>query len=168
MTTPSAPVLTISRTFAAPLELVWRVWTEQAHLGHWMSPAGMQQVSSALDLRPGGTFHYGLKTPDGQEMWGRWVFREIDPPHRLEFVQSFSDAAGGMGRNPMTPIWPQETLSTMTLTQQGGHTTLLLRSTPINASEIELQTFADAISSMEQGWGGTLTQLEAYLTAAQT
>lgn len=152
-----------TRTLNAPLELVFRAWTQPEHLARWMSPAGMTQISTSLDLRPGGLFHYGLKSPDGLEMWGKWVFREIEPPSKLVFVSSFSDAAGGFTRHPLAADWPLETLSTVTFTENGGRTLLTLSSEPINASESERQTFLNALAGMEQGWGGTFTQLERYL-----
>lgn len=165
MTDGPAPLFTTSRTFDAPRKLVWRVWTEQAHLGQWMSPAGMTQLSSSLDLRPGGVFHYGLRTPDGLEMWGKWVFREVTPTDFLEFVQSFSDAAGGLDRHPMAADWPLETLSTVAFSEEDGKTTVILSAQPVNASENERQTFAGAFGSMTQGWGGTFDKLETYLAA---
>ena len=163
MTTEPTTPFTTSRTFDAPRTLVWRAWTQPQHLARWMSPAGMTQLSSSLDLRPGGTFHYGLRTPEGQEMWGRWVFREIEEPSRLVFVSAFSDAAGGLGRHPMSPTWPQETLSTVIFSEAGGKTTVTLSAEPINASVSERGTFAGAFGGMTQGWAGTFEQLTAYL-----
>ncbi|WP_425147544.1 SRPBCC family protein [Deinococcus sp.] len=165
MTTEAPTVFTTSRTFDAPRELVWRVWTQPQHLARWMSPAGMTQLGSSLDLRPGGVFHYGLRTPDGQELWGKWVFGEIVPPELLEFIQAFSDAAGGLDRNPMAAEWPLETLSTVTFSEADGKTTVTLSSKPVNASEGERQTFAGAFDSMTQGWGGTFDKLTAYLAS---
>lgn len=164
-TTAQAPTFTITRTFAAPRDLVWRAWTEKERLAVWMSPAGMEQIGSSLDLRPGGVFHYGLKSPDGLELWGRWVFREINPPSRLVFVQSFADAAGGLGQHPLAPVWPQETLSVIEFTEQNSTTTLHMTATPIQASAEELQVFRAAMDGMNQGWGGTFIQLDAYLAA---
>ncbi len=42
-----------------------------------------------MDFRVGGTYHYGLEGPDGTQMWGKQVFREIVPNERLTFIQSF-------------------------------------------------------------------------------
>ena len=69
----------IKRTFNAPRGRVWQAWTEADHLGKWWGPAGFDIVSVKLDLRPGGTFHYCLRSPDGQDMWGKFIFREIVP-----------------------------------------------------------------------------------------
>ena len=59
-------------------------------------------------------FHYGMRGPDGSEMWGKFVYREIAPPERLVFIVSFSDENGGMTRHPMAPTWPLEMLNTLT------------------------------------------------------
>jgi uncharacterized protein YndB with AHSA1/START domain len=46
---------------------------------------------ATLDLRPGGVFHYGLRSPNGHDMWGKFVYREIVAPERIVFVVSFAD-----------------------------------------------------------------------------
>ena len=85
----------ISRTFDAPRELVWKAFTEREHLMQWFGPKGFKMLAGTVDLRPGGTFHYGMQAPDGKTMWGKWIFREIVPPERLVTVVSFSDEQGG-------------------------------------------------------------------------
>jgi hypothetical protein len=42
-----------TRTFDAPLLLVWRVWTEVEHRNQWWGRPGFATVCE-LDLRPGG------------------------------------------------------------------------------------------------------------------
>ena len=71
---------------------------------------GVNIVARSLDLRPGGIFHYGMRTPHGQEMWGRFVYREIIPQRRIVWVNSFSDAQGGLTRHPGSMDWPLEML----------------------------------------------------------
>lgn len=153
----------ITRDFDAPREMVWRAWTEREQLMQWFRPKGSTIPHATLDLRPGGTFHYALRSPDGHEMWGKWTFREIVAPERLVVVTSFSDAQGGITRHPMGPNWPLETLSTTTFEEHDGKTTITLRWTPWNATASERQTFAETHDSMRKGWGGTFEQLAAYL-----
>jgi uncharacterized protein YndB with AHSA1/START domain len=71
-------------------------------------------VSTKVDLRPGGVFHYHLRSPDGQDMWGKFIYREIVPQKRLVFVVSFSDEAGGVTRHLLHEKWPLTILSTVT------------------------------------------------------
>src|SRR2546426_146985 len=89
----------ITRVFDAPRELVWKAYTEAAHLQHWWGPKGFKMRSCKVDLRPGGVFHYGMEAPDGSVMWGKWVFREIVAPERLTIVVSFSNEEGGVTRH---------------------------------------------------------------------
>jgi uncharacterized protein YndB with AHSA1/START domain len=162
---PTERPFIISRTFNAPRDLVWKAWTEREHM-QWWGPKGVSIHHAKLDLRPGGTFHYGMKTPEGREMWGKWVIREIVKPERLVFVNSFSDADGGLTRHPMSPHWPLELLSTVTFVAQGDKTLLTIQWLPLNATDIERKTFDEGHESMKNGWGGTLDRLTEHLAKA--
>ena len=154
---------TVSRLVAAPRELVFAVHTEPAHLARWMGPRGTQLGDVTLDLRVGGVYHYGLRTEDGHEMWGRQTFREIDPPAKLVFLQSFSDVQGGVARHPAAPNWPLAMLATTTFEPEGRATRLTIRWAPHEASDAEIALFNSAHDGMKVGFQGTLDQLEAYL-----
>jgi uncharacterized protein YndB with AHSA1/START domain len=157
----------ITRVFDAPRDLVWRAWTDPERMRHWWGPKGFTVFSSNMDLRPGGLYHYGMTAPDGSTMWGKFVFREVTPPQRLVFINSFSDEAGGTTRHPMAANWPLEMLSTFTFDEEpGGKTRFMGRSCAYNASEDERKTFDSSHASLTQGWGGTLDQLAAYLAKA--
>ncbi len=158
----------IARVFDAPRDLVWQAFTDPEHMQHWWGPKGVTVVAAKMDLRPGGTYHYGMRTPDGHVMWGKFVFREISAPKRLVLVNSFSDEAGGITRHPMSPTWPLEMLTTLTFDEPlPGQTGLTIRWSPLNASAEERQTFDAGHDSMRQGWGGTLDQLAAYLAQSK-
>lgn len=153
----------ITRVIDAPRELVFKAFTEPGRLAQWWGPKGFTLTVSKIDLRPGGTFLYSMKSPDGFEMWGKFVYREIVKPEKLAFIVSFSDKDGGIARHPISATWPLEVINTLTLTEQNGKTTLTLRGGPINATEEERKTFEDGFSSMQQGFKGTFDQLETYL-----
>jgi uncharacterized protein YndB with AHSA1/START domain len=157
------PVFTVSRTFHAPRALVWKAHSEIEHLAKWWGPKGFTWLKGTLDFRPGGIFHYGMRAPNGSEMWGKFVYREIAPPERIVFVNSFSNPAGGTIRGPFAPDWPLEVLNELTLTEQDGRTTLTLRGSPLNATEVEKQRFEAMRPSMNQGFNGAFDRLEAYL-----
>lgn len=159
--------LVITRTFKAPRELLFQVWTEAEHLKQWWGPKGFAMEVATQDLRPGGTFHYSMRSPAGQEMWGKFVYEQAEAPSRLVYVNSFSDAAGNVIRHPIAPTWPLEVHNTLTFTEQDGTTTLTLEGGPINATEEERNTFLNAREGVKQGFAGTLDQLEAYLTSIQ-
>lgn len=157
----------IERLFDAPRDLVWKAFTQRDHLMNWWGPKGFKMIVGNLDLKPGGTFHYGMQAPDGSEMWGKWVFREIVKPERLVFVSSFSDKDAGLTRHPMAPTWPIEMLGTATFIDRGGKTLLVNRAVALNATDEERATFEGNFDSMNQGFGGTWDQLAAYLTSLQ-
>jgi uncharacterized protein YndB with AHSA1/START domain len=167
-TTVKKEDLIISRVFDAPRDLVWKAFTDPAHMKQWWGPKGFTVIASKMDFRPGGTYLYGMKAPDGAPMWGKFVYREIVPQQRMVFINSFSDEAGGVTRHPWAPKWPLEMLSTFTFEEvSGGKTRFTVRWAPYNAAEEEQQVFDASHASMQQGWGGTLEQLEAYLAKTQ-
>jgi uncharacterized protein YndB with AHSA1/START domain len=157
----------LTRRLDAPRGLVFAAFTEARHLTRWMGPKGFEMSHCSLDLRVGGSFHYGLRAPDGQTMWGKWIFREIVPCERLVVVVQFSDAAGGVTRHPMAPTWPLATLSTTRFADDGAGTLLTLHWQALDASAEEEQTFDAAHAGMAQGWGGTMQQLDDYLASCR-
>ena len=155
----------ISRVFNAPRELVFKAFTEPERMKHWWGPKGFTVIEQAMDLRPGGMYHYGLKAPDGTTMWGRMIYREIAAPERIVWVNSFSDEKAGLTRHPLHTSWPLEMLSILLFEEAGeGRTKLNLNWAPINATDEEIETFDKGRPSMTGGWTGTMDQLERYLT----
>src|SRR3989442_15624771 len=92
---------TMSRVFDAPRDLVWKAFTEPERMKEWWGPKGFTVIASKMDLRPGGTYHYGMRAPNGSAMWGKFVFREIPAPERVVLINLFSDEARGVTRHPM-------------------------------------------------------------------
>lgn len=160
---PAEELFVISRQFTAPRALLFDVWTRREHLIHWWGPKNFKVTHAELDLRQGGRFHYCLLSPDGAQIWGKFLFREIRRPERLDFISSFSDAEGGLTRHPMAPDWPAEMHTTVTFQEQAGTTTVTVTSQAYHATELERAVFAANFKSMLQGWGGTFDQLGAYL-----
>lgn len=154
----------ISRVLDAPRERVWQAWTEVERLKQWFSPKGFTVIAAKMDLRPGGTYHYGMRTPDGQEIWGRFVYREIVKPERLVWINSFSDKDGGLTTHPMNPAWPREMLTTVSFKDLGNRTELTIEWIPVDGSTgLEVGTFDKGRDSMKMGWTGTLDQFSTYL-----
>lgn len=153
----------VSRTFNAPRELVWQVWTNAEHLMQWFGPKGATMLKSTFDLRVGGMMHCHMEVAPGFQLWARWVFTEVAPPELLAFINSLSDEKGGITRHPMARDWPPEVLTTVRFTADGSRTHVSLEFVPVNATAAEIKAFEETSSSMEQGWMGTLEKLEDYL-----
>ena len=163
LVTMSGDQFTVFREFNAPRNLVWKVYTEAEHLANWWGPKGFKMLHAKLDLKPGGLFHYCMQSPDGNEMWGRFVYRDVVVPERVIFTNSFSDAKGNAVRAPFNPNWPLEVLNFVTLTERNGKTTITLKGGAFNATDEERKIFAGAQAMMEQGFKGTFDQLDEYL-----
>jgi uncharacterized protein YndB with AHSA1/START domain len=159
----SSKEFVITRVFDAPRELVFKAWIEPERFAKWFGPKGVAVKSVKQDLRPGGSLHTCMVTPDGHEMWGKMVYQEIAPPEKLVYINSFSDEKGGLTRHPMSATWPLEMLTTVVLKDKGGKTELTLTWVPMNSSAEEIATFEAGMTGMTGGWTGTFDQLDAYL-----
>jgi uncharacterized protein YndB with AHSA1/START domain len=126
-----------ARVVVAPREFVWQAYTEREHLMRWWGPKGFTMLDCTIDLRPGGVFHYGMRTSDGRVIGGKWIFREIFKPERLVVV-AFWDAAGGATRHPWAPEWPLAALSTTTLAEHDGKTTITLQWMALNPTGVRV------------------------------
>lgn len=149
------PELTITRVLDAPRDLVFRVWTRPEHLVRWWGPSGFTLPQCKMDLRPGGAFHYIMRSgeegcsgshPPNTEHRLRGVFREIKPPERLVFTWAWEDENGQLGH---------ETLVTVTMTEQGSKTKLTL-----HQAVFESVTSRDAHNT---GWSECMVRLTAYV-----
>ncbi|MFN7981971.1 MAG: SRPBCC family protein [Vicinamibacterales bacterium] len=161
--TQAAP-FSISRVFAAPRSLVYEVHTKPEHLGRWLGPAGFETISCTLDFRVGGHYHYGLRGPQGMEMWGRQTYLEIVPGERLVYLQSFSTPDGSVARHPMSPTWPLEMHATVTFEDAApGQTRVTVSWQPHNSDAEGNAAFDGARAGMTGGFTGTFARLDEYL-----
>lgn len=76
------------RTFDAPRELVWKVWTDPNHVGNWWGPRGFTNTIESMEVKPGGQWRFIMHGPDGTDYPNLIVYREVDPPSRLTYAHS--------------------------------------------------------------------------------
>lgn len=154
---------TITRVFDAPLPLVWKAWSAADQLQAWWGPKGCTIKVAALEFRPGGFFHYAMQFPGSPAMWGRFMYREIVHEQRIAWLNSFSNEGCGITRAPFEQPIPLEILNEATFTETGGKTKVALRARPYGASDEEIAVFNGMFASLNEGYSGTLDQLEAAL-----
>jgi len=157
----------ITRTYDAPRAAVVKAWTDEKELMKWWGPKGGEMLSAKMDLRPGGMFHYAMKSIDFT-MWGKWVIKEVDLPDKLVWLNSFSDPRGGTTSHPMMPDFPKELLTTVTFTEKDGKTTVRVVWDPSGCSAAEQKAFDSIRDSMGGGWGGSLDVLGEMLAMPTT
>jgi uncharacterized protein YndB with AHSA1/START domain len=94
--------LVVARIIDAPIELVWKAWTDPEHVMKWWGPKYYTSPSCKIDLREGGKYVFCMRAPQeqgGQDMYTAGIFTKIVPMELLEFTQGMSDKDG----NPIDP-----------------------------------------------------------------
>ena len=112
--------LVISRLIDAPVEMVWKAWTDPAQLKRWWGPKYYSSPSCKMELREGGRFIFAMRAPadqGGQVSYTSGVYKKIVPMERLEFTQGLSDQDGNR-IDPVTigmpPDFPREIRTVVT------------------------------------------------------
>lgn len=98
-TTPAAQKLVIVREFNAPIETIWKAWTEEEHFKKWWGPKDYTCPFCKIDLKVGGKYLFCMRSPKGNEYWTTGEYLEITAPAKLVYTDSFSDKNG----NPLPP-----------------------------------------------------------------
>ena len=80
--------LAIERRIPAPVETVWRAWTD--HLPKWWAPRPWTTELLGLDLVPGGRFATTMRGPNGEAMTGEGVILDVVPHERIVFTNAFA------------------------------------------------------------------------------
>lgn len=154
-------VLVITRVFDAPRELVFKAWTDPELMAQWWGPKDFTTPACKIDLRVGGKYLFCMRSPDGQDYWGTGVYREIVPPERLVYTDSFADAEGNVvpaTHYGMSADFPMELEVTVTFEEYEGKTTMTLRHVGIPAGEMSDLTGA--------GWNESFDKLAVALAKA--
>jgi uncharacterized protein YndB with AHSA1/START domain len=146
MEAPADRVLEITRIVDAPRALVFRAWTDPAHLARWWGPLGFVTTELLADIRVGGAYRACMRSPTGTTHCRRGVYREIVAPERLVFTYAWEDARGALG---------PETIVTVTFAELGAKTRLSLRQAVFETSS--------ACDSHREGWMSCLERFADYV-----
>ncbi len=92
----------VERTFDAPVTQVWKLWTDEAAMKQWWSPKDFTAPVIRNDVKPGGRFHYSMRSPKGEMFWNVGTYSEVIPGKKLVAAMSFSDELGNVipGNHP--------------------------------------------------------------------
>jgi uncharacterized protein YndB with AHSA1/START domain len=89
----------IERSFDAPVELIWQLWTDPEHFKAWYGPDGAAIPLAKMDVRVGGTrlVCMEVQAPGGpMQMWFTGEYREVIENERLVYTESMSDENGNV------------------------------------------------------------------------
>ena len=87
----------VNRIIDAPLEQVWKAWSDSNYVMQWWGPTGFTCPLAEMDFREGGTSLVCMRAPKefgGFDMYNTWTYSQISPMERIEFIQRFADQNG--------------------------------------------------------------------------
>jgi uncharacterized protein YndB with AHSA1/START domain len=146
--------LTLERVVGGPRSLVWECWTKPEHIAQWWGPAAWTTTVAAMDVRPGGTWHYCMRAErGGGEVWGIAIYQEVREPELISYVEMASNAAG-------EKLEATQHFVTVGFFKIGQSATEIIIRTQFS-SLADLETMEQM--GIAEGYGGTLGKLEALL-----
>ena len=143
----------ITRTFNAPLAIVWRAWTDPEILDQWWAPKPWKCETQKMNFENGGTWNYAMVSPENEKHFAGIDYEEINPNRSIAWSDYFSDEKGIKNVEFPTTNW----LIGFTGVEEGVKLTVNLHF----ASEKEMNTILEM--GFEEGFKATLNQLEEIL-----
>lgn len=86
--------LLVTRDFDAPIEDVWKAWTQKEILDQWWAPKPWKARTKSMDFKEGGTWLYCMEGPEGEQHWCRADFTTIVSQKLYEGTDAFCDENG--------------------------------------------------------------------------
>jgi len=135
--TPKAPVYA-KRVVNAPIERVFRAWTDPEELKQWHAPEPEGILSVVSENYVGGNRSLTLII-EGKTCHIAGTYKEFDPPHKL--VYNWED-----------PEAPNNSV-----------TTVLFRSIDSNTTEVEVGYTNPTVGTVQEGLDTIMGHLQTYL-----
>lgn len=156
VTLPDETTVEIRRSFTAPVDLVFRAYTDPAILKKWMIGSdGWEMTRCDIDLRVGGSFRWEWTHSDSKQRFGFFgEYTEVTPPFRLSNTETFDP--GTLGGDMGKPA-----ISTVTFEGAGNGTVMITRITYPDKASRDMALSTGMTDGMEKSY----THLEALLPA---
>lgn len=84
----------VVREFNAPIDQVWKAWTDSNILDKWWAPKPWKAKTKSMDFRQGGSWIYSMNGPEGEQHWARVDYDTVTPQKRFAGADSFTDENG--------------------------------------------------------------------------
>ena len=95
----AAKKITMSREFDAPVEKVWRAWTEPALAEKWNGPQGWKVETKEADVRVGGVWKSLMTNAEGHRHWVYDEYTAVEKESLLSSIGMFCDDDGNPVRD---------------------------------------------------------------------
>ncbi len=97
--------LKVVREFDAPLEQVWKAWTDSEILDQWWAPKPWKANTKSMDFREGGRWLYYMEGPDGSRHYCKVDYKSIAPNKVFGGEDAFCDENGNSNNDLPTMNW---------------------------------------------------------------
>ena len=125
--TTTKDAIVIERTYDAPIDLIWQMWTQPEHFKNWYGPQGFTVPVAEMDVRAGGKRLICMASPDGSmKMWTTGEYIEVVSNERLVYTDSMADENGNVVAPPAGGGHPGTTQVTVQLEDLGGRTKMVM------------------------------------------
>lgn len=155
ITTPTDREILVTRSFAAPRDLVFEAFTKAEHMKSWWGPHGSQLEILEMDVRPGGKYHFVCKM-HGNDYHFTGSYSEVSPPEKMVLTQFFSPCEPAGEPDPNFGF-----TMTVTLSEMDGRT-LMTSLMSFNSKEARDGMIA---SGMEGGMSESYERLDALVAS---
>jgi uncharacterized protein YndB with AHSA1/START domain len=122
--------LVLTRVFDAPVDRVWKVWTDPEQVKRWWGPDGFSCPFARINFREGGISHVCMRAPKefmgAQDIYNTRTYTKIVPLQELEYLHHFSDKDGNRVEfisQGLPPEMPEEVGNLVTFKAVGGDNT---------------------------------------------
>lgn len=154
----------ITRSFDAPIDRIYEMWTDPEHLARWLPPAGATMQFFRTEPRIGGTSFYAMRLDGGLAIYGRLTYLALEKPDRIVYLQHFCDEKEVVIRPPFFADWPLAMLTTVELVSESPDSTrVTVRWEPQDANPDDVSEFVKQRGSMTMSWTGSFDKLEALV-----
>ena len=143
----------VVREFDAPVENVWRAWTEKELLDQWWAPKPWKANTQSMDFRQGGAWLYYMEGPDGSRHYCRADYETIVPNKSYTGLDAFCDETGNINTGFPRMHWQ------VLFTSSGNGTKVEVEIT--FASEADLETIIEM--GFKEGFAAAHTNLDELL-----
>jgi glutathione S-transferase len=144
----------ITKHVSAPIDDVFRAFTETDQLTGWWGPEGFNVTDVSSDARPGGAFRLVMAGPDGVGQPVQGTYREVSPPSHLVAEISAVSPDG----SPLVTA-----ALTIDLREADGGTEIRLAV----HGKVFVPEARGMLDGMQEGWTSSLVSLERFLEDTQ-
>ncbi|MDD4975786.1 MAG: SRPBCC domain-containing protein [Bacteriovorax sp.] len=150
-----SPIVKVTRIFDAPIDFVWKAWSNEELMKQWWGPEGHTCPNAKIDFREGGKYVSAIKDLAGKVVWSSGIYKEIETYKKIVCTDHFSDENG----NPilasdvgMAGDWPEDLLITIEFSNtHSGQTKMIIEHVGIPK---------EMHDKCEESWNSSINKLQ--------